>query len=189
MLESASQTSHRFLIVDYKNTGFRKCIQERSHMTKRSWIILAALVLVSGAGLLYGTRGDAQEPVSGVKEEPKVQVPDKVVYGIFFRQSAAFKAKADCGTTLRSHWSSRATPDRSIQPRRTIAFGCRAGATTTNFRTTSSITTTGTCRVSSAKTSTGLGTTGSRAPAGRKYTEQPTSSARGRRTTQLRPRR
>ena len=87
-------------------------------MTKRSLIILAALVLVSGGVLLYGTRGDAQEPVSGVKEEPKVQVPDKVVYGIFFRQSAAFKAKADDiakdggdGRSLRTHFARMASLD------------------------------------------------------------------------------
>jgi hypothetical protein len=80
-------------------------------MTKRSWLVLAALLFVSGAGLLYVTRGDAQEPVSGVKEEPKAQLPDEVVYGIFFRQAAAFKAKADeiakdgggDGRSLRTH--------------------------------------------------------------------------------------
>jgi hypothetical protein len=88
----------------------QKGLPERSHMTKRSWIVLAALLFVSGAGLLYVTRGDAQAPVSGVKEEPKAQVPDKIVYGIFFRQSAAFKAKADDierdvgdGRSLRNH--------------------------------------------------------------------------------------
>jgi hypothetical protein len=87
-------------------------------MTKRSWIILAALVLVSGAVLFYGTRGDAQEPVSIVKEEPKPAVPDKVVYGIFFRQSAAFKAKADDiakdggdGRSLRTHFARIASLD------------------------------------------------------------------------------
>jgi hypothetical protein len=87
-------------------------------MTKRSWIILAALVLVSGAGLLYVTRGDAQEPVSGVKEEPKPAVPDKIVYGIFFRQAAAFKAKADDiakdggdGRSLRNHFARIAALD------------------------------------------------------------------------------
>jgi hypothetical protein len=87
-------------------------------MTKRSWVVLAALIFVSGAGLLYVTRGDAQEPVSGVKEEPKAQVPDKVVYGIFFRQSAAFKAKADDvakdggdGSSLRTHFARVAALD------------------------------------------------------------------------------
>jgi hypothetical protein len=82
---------------------------------------LAALVLVTGAGLLYVTRGDAQEPVSGVKEEPKPQVPDQVVYGIFFRQAAAFKAKADeiakggggDGRSLRRHFARVAELDDS----------------------------------------------------------------------------
>jgi hypothetical protein len=87
-------------------------------MTKRSLIVLAALLLVTGGVLLYGTRGDAQEPVSGVKEESKAAVPDKIVYGIFFRQSAAFKAKADDiakdggdGRSLRNHFARIAALD------------------------------------------------------------------------------
>jgi hypothetical protein len=80
---------------------------------------MAALLFVSGAGLLYVTRGDAQEPVSGVKDQPKVAVPDKVVYGIFFRQAAAFKTKADeiakdgggDGRSLRTHFARAAALD------------------------------------------------------------------------------